>query len=155
MGWPSPRAPCGARLLLRWSGSPEESAGPDFRNPQVMPQICLGTSFSKNFTGTSKRQQTDSTGPERWAASEGWGASMRAFGGAHGEKAAGGFALSKAGRYLRSLKKILFNVFFIFERAQAREGQRERETQNPKQAPGPEPSAQSLMWASNSQTVRS
>ena len=46
---------------------------------------------------------------------------------------------------------------FIFERdgAQAGEGQRERETQNPKQAPGSELSAQSLMRGSNPQTARS
>ena len=41
------------------------------------------------------------------------------------------------------------------ERARVGEGQRERETQNLKQAPGSELSAQSLMWNSNSQTVRS
>ena len=35
------------------------------------------------------------------------------------------------------------------------EGKRERETQNPKQAPGSELSAQSLMRGSNSRTVRS
>ena len=35
------------------------------------------------------------------------------------------------------------------------EGQRERETQNRKQAPGSEPSAQSLTWGLNSRTVRS
>ena len=35
------------------------------------------------------------------------------------------------------------------------EGQRERETQNRKQAPGSEPSAQSLMRGSNSRTARS
>ena len=39
-------------------------------------------------------------------------------------------------------------------RAHTREGQRERETQNPKQAPGPELSAQSLVLGSNPQTVR-
>ena len=33
--------------------------------------------------------------------------------------------------------------------------ERERETQNPKQAPGSELSAQSAMWGSNSQTTRS
>ena len=33
--------------------------------------------------------------------------------------------------------------------------ERERETQNPKQAPGPELSAQSPTWGSNSQTARS
>ena len=32
--------------------------------------------------------------------------------------------------------------------------EREREAQNPKQAPGSELSAQSLRWDSNSQTVR-
>ena len=41
------------------------------------------------------------------------------------------------------------------QRAWAGEGQRERERQNPKQAPGSELSAQSLMWGSNSRTVRS
>ena len=41
------------------------------------------------------------------------------------------------------------------ERVKAGEGQRERETQNPKQAPDSELSAQSLMWGSNSQTMRS
>ena len=34
------------------------------------------------------------------------------------------------------------------------EGQRERETQKLKQAPGSELSAQSLTWGSNSQTAR-
>ena len=44
---------------------------------------------------------------------------------------------------------------FIFERERDRQtehkqaGQRERETQNPKQAPGSELSAQSPMWGSN------
>ena len=33
-------------------------------------------------------------------------------------------------------------------------GQRERETQNPKQVPGSELSAHSLMWGSNSRTMR-
>ena len=36
-----------------------------------------------------------------------------------------------------------------------REGQREKETQNPKQAPGSEQSAQSRTWGSNPRTVRS
>ena len=36
-----------------------------------------------------------------------------------------------------------------------REGQRERETQNLKQAPGSELSAQRLTWGSNSGTMRS
>ena len=48
---------------------------------------------------------------------------------------------------------------FIFEtergRAWGGEGQREKETQNPKRAPGSELSAQSLMWGSNSRTTRS
>ena len=48
---------------------------------------------------------------------------------------------------------------FIFERerdrAQAVEGQRERETQNPKKAPGSELSAQSPTWGLNSQVLRS
>ena len=48
--------------------------------------------------------------------------------------------------------KIFKNVLFIFEterdRARAGEGQRERETQNPKQAPGSEPSAQNPTWGS-------
>ena len=41
------------------------------------------------------------------------------------------------------------------EREQAEEGQRERETQNPKQALGPELSAQSPMPGSNSRALRS
>ena len=41
------------------------------------------------------------------------------------------------------------------DRVQAGEGQRKRETQNPKQAPGSELSAQSPTWGSNSRTVRS
>ena len=41
------------------------------------------------------------------------------------------------------------------DRVRAGEGQRERETQNPKQAPGSEPSAQSPMQGSDSRTVRS
>ena len=60
------------------------------------------------------------------------------------------------------LDVILFFFFLIFlmfiferQRAQAGEEQRERETQNPKEAPGSELSAQSLMRGSNSQTMRS
>ena len=52
----------------------------------------------------------------------------------------------------------LLNVFFLFfesDRAQAGEGQRETETQNRKQAPGSEPSAQTPTWGSNSRTVTS
>ena len=50
---------------------------------------------------------------------------------------------------------------FIFERERQSMsmvnmgGQRERETQNLKQAPGSELSAQSPMWGLNSQTMRS
>ena len=55
---------------------------------------------------------------------------------------------------------IYFNVLmFIFgrekERERAGEGQRAREIQNPKQAPGSELSAQSPTRGSNPQTVRS
>ena len=55
---------------------------------------------------------------------------------------------------------IFFQRFlFIFgterDRAWTAEGQRERETQNRKQAPGSEPSAQSLTRGSNSRTARS
>ena len=54
-----------------------------------------------------------------------------------------------------------FKCVFIFERETERdrvrvwEGQRERETQNPKQAPGSEPSAQSPARGLNSQTASS
>ena len=54
-----------------------------------------------------------------------------------------------------------FNVYSFTEterereREQARAGQRERGTQNPKQAPGSELSAQSPMRGSNSRTARS
>ena len=54
---------------------------------------------------------------------------------------------------------LLFLMFIYFEgerdRVRAGEGQRDRETQNPKKAPGSELSAQGLMLDSNSQTVRS
>ena len=51
----------------------------------------------------------------------------------------------------------LICFLFIFEtdRAQEGEGQRERETQNLKQAPGSQLSAQSPTQGLNSQTVRS
>ena len=55
-------------------------------------------------------------------------------------------------------KKIFFNVYlFLTERNRAwvGEGQRERETQNPKQAPSSELPAQSPMRSSSSQTARS
>ena len=49
--------------------------------------------------------------------------------------------------------------YFIFERQREREPEQgrgiEREAQNRKQAPGSEPSAQSPMWDSNSQTASS
>ena len=51
--------------------------------------------------------------------------------------------------------------YFILERQREREREHEqgrgieRETQNPKQAPGSEPSAQSPMWGSNPRAVRS
>ena len=59
------------------------------------------------------------------------------------------------------VEPFLFFVYFcFFERETggqngSRKGQRERETQNPKQAPGFELSAQSLTRGSNSQTARS
>ena len=46
-------------------------------------------------------------------------------------------------------------INFLRDRVRVGEGQRERETQNLKQAPGFELSAQSLRWGSNSQTARS
>ena len=48
-------------------------------------------------------------------------------------------------------------IYFLRERdrAQVGEGRREKETENPKQAPGSEPSAQSPTRGSNPQTVRS
>ena len=57
--------------------------------------------------------------------------------------------------------KIFFLITFIYlfliegDRAQVGEGQGERETQNPKQAPGSELSAPSPTWGSNSKTARS
>ena len=55
--------------------------------------------------------------------------------------------------------QFFFQRLFIFgterDRAWTGEGQRERETQNRKQAPGSEPSAQSPTRGSNSQTARS
>ena len=48
---------------------------------------------------------------------------------------------------------VIFFLMFIIEKAQVGEGQRDRETQNPKQDPGSELSAQNLMWDSNPQTV--
>ena len=63
-------------------------------------------------------------------------------------------------------KKLIINLHFIFffnvlfyfwdreRQSMNGEGQRERETQNRKQAPGSEPSAQSLTRGSNSRTAR-
>ena len=51
-----------------------------------------------------------------------------------------------------------FNVLFIFETGETEHERgrvRERETQNRKQAPGSEPSAQSPTRGTNSQTARS
>ena len=48
-----------------------------------------------------------------------------------------------------------FKFIYFWERARAGEGQKERETQNLKLAPGSELSAQSLTRGLNSQTVRS
>ena len=51
---------------------------------------------------------------------------------------------------------IFFNVdLFLRETVRAGEGQRERETQNPKQAPGSELSAQGLTQGWNLRTMRS
>ena len=57
-------------------------------------------------------------------------------------------------------KKKIFNVYLFLreresDRAREGKGQRERETQNLKQAPGSELSAESPMWGSNSGTERS
>ena len=52
--------------------------------------------------------------------------------------------------------KNISNIYlFLRDRAQASEGHRERETQDLKQAPGSELSAQSRTWALKPQTVRS
>ena len=59
---------------------------------------------------------------------------------------------------LFSFSLFLFYIYLFLrdrDRAQVGEGQGENETQNLKQAPGSELSAQSPMWGSNSQTVRS
>ena len=53
---------------------------------------------------------------------------------------------------------IMFLMFIYFLRETEYEqgrGKRERETQNRKQAPGSEPSAQNPTWGSNPRTVRS
>ena len=49
----------------------------------------------------------------------------------------------------------MFIYFWETETAQVREGQRKKETESPKQAPGSELSAQSPTRGSNSRTVRS
>ena len=53
--------------------------------------------------------------------------------------------------YRVEIKKKIFLYKFVFERdrTQAGEGQRARETQNLKQAPGSELAAQSPTWGSN------
>ena len=66
---------------------------------------------------------------------------------------------------MTDLKGILFKFFLMFiyslrereretDRALEGEGQRVKETQNPKQAPGSELSAQSPTWGSNQPTNR-
>ena len=60
--------------------------------------------------------------------------------------------------FLPSFLSFFFNIYsFLRDRDRVRvvEGQRRRGTQNPKQAPGSELSAQSPMWGSNPQNVRS
>ena len=47
------------------------------------------------------------------------------------------------------------NAYLFLRKREQGEGQRERETRNPKQAPGSEPSAQGPTRGSNSRTVRS
>ena len=62
-------------------------------------------------------------------------------------------------RPLFMLLDVIYSTFIYFwdreRQSMNGEGQRERETQNRKQAPGSEPSAQSLTRGSNSRTVRS
>ena len=58
------------------------------------------------------------------------------------------------------IKKIFFNVSLFLRERDRETGReqgrgRERETQNSKQTLGSELTAQSLMWGSNSQTMRS
>ena len=60
---------------------------------------------------------------------------------------------------LNAIYLFMYVFMYLFiergrERVQAGEGQRKKETQNSKQAPGSEVSAQSLMWGSNSWTMR-
>ena len=70
---------------------------------------------------------------------------------------AGKLGLIVATSLLKAMPAIFFFHFmFIFERerdrAPAGEGKRKRETQNPKQAPGSELSAQSPKWRLNPRT---
>ena len=51
--------------------------------------------------------------------------------------------------FIYLFKNFFINVFILFLRVQAGEGQREGETQNLKQAPGSELSAQNPTWGSN------
>ena len=79
----------------------------------------------------------------------------------HGRNSGTLILKTKATGQERTLKKNFFFFTFIYfwEKRESehkfREGQREKETQNPKQALGSEPSAQSLMQGLNSQTVKS
>ena len=60
-------------------------------------------------------------------------------------------------RTFHSVKKFFSLMFYLFLRQTEHEwggGQRETETQNPKQAPGSEPSVQSPTQGSNPQTAR-
>ena len=61
------------------------------------------------------------------------------------------FLLVSFGAYLKTLKKIIFEREIKCEQERGRE----RETQNPKKAPGSELSAQSPMQGSNPRTMRS
>ena len=54
-----------------------------------------------------------------------------------------------------NIKKNYVYLFLRERECEREEGQGERETQNPKQVPGSEPSAQNLMRGSNPQTMRS
>ena len=62
---------------------------------------------------------------------------------------------SLLGQLTRLLVFIYFFNVYLFFRVRAEDGQRERKTQNLKQAPGSEISAQSWMWGLNSWTTRS
>ena len=59
--------------------------------------------------------------------------------------------------FIKNLIFIIYLFFkvYLFLRERVGVGQREKETQNLKQAPGSRPSAQNLTWGLNSQTARS